>query len=115
MCFFHHKKNDNSEKLNSDHGLIDQNAKEVLVLESLSSENPELVKLLQDLEEKLKFLTSSHLDGVVSIDRKISGALDDLKIDLYKGLDEKNIQKVKEGIKRINAMVAERGAVPADR
>lgn len=72
------------EKNNIDEKIITLNSKQLDVIQEILCESSNQIKqALNDLKHVAKFVCVSPKQSVLSIDKKISKALDDFKIDLY--------------------------------
>ncbi len=100
------KKKSNGTKNGEDRELIDRNYKLVEALIVLSTDD-ELTEQLGDVKEKLKYLTPSENSKVYDADKKISNAIQDMKILLTK----EAIPKAKTALKELLVLVAERNSL----
>ena len=82
MWFFK-KKNKTEQLLNNKHH-IEAMAASVDVLISLGQDNEELVAILKEIQDKIKYFNPTQKSDVLDIDKKIENKLGDLKIDLTK-------------------------------
>ena len=85
-----------------------------VVLEGIVAivEDEELKAELKVLKEKVKFTTALVDEKGYNLDKKISGILGDLKIEITKNKgDEKSSAKISGLIKDLKALVAERNAL----
>ncbi|MBQ8302640.1 MAG: hypothetical protein IJX97_03715 [Clostridia bacterium] len=100
------KKKSNGVKNGEDRELIDRNYKLVEALIVLSSDE-ELTEQLGDVKEKLKYLTPSENPKVYDADKKITNAIQDMKILLTK----EAVPKAKTALKELLVLVAERNSL----
>ncbi|MCI8729535.1 MAG: hypothetical protein HFK07_06925 [Clostridia bacterium] len=82
MCFFRKKKV--AVKTQSDRELIAVNSKAVEALIVLAKDNSEIVILLKELQEKIKYLTPSNESKVIECDIAIKSRIEDLRLILIK-------------------------------
>lgn len=105
MCFFRKKKV--SDLTTQDRELIEFNAKSVESLIVLAKGNFDLIKELNVLKEKIKYLIASDKAKIYDYDKAIKNKIGDLKIALTRseGADNKSIQQL---IAEIDLAVADR-------
>lgn len=82
MWFFK-KKNKTEQLLNNKHD-VEAMTSSVDVLISLGQENEELVAILKEMQDKIKYFNPSNKPEVLELDKKIVNKLGDLKIDITK-------------------------------
>ncbi len=93
---------------------VNENARTVQVLKALAEGKPDMQAKLEELYDKLKYLTPSAEDEVAVIDEKIKGVLGDIKIELTKTRGEEGSGKAEKYIGDIKVLIAER-SVHTDR
>ncbi len=93
---------------------VNENARTVQVLKALAEGKPDMQAKLEELYDKLKYLTPSAEDDVAVIDEKIKGVLGDIKIELTKTRGEEGSGKAEKYIGDIKVLIAER-SVHTDR
>ncbi len=107
MWPFKKKKTDRDLLLESRTAVSD-NAQTIEVLLVLAKGKDALIKELQDLQEKLKYLSPSTEDKVKDIDKKIKNLLGDIKIELNKHREGDDVGKTMRILEEIQVNVAER-------
>ena len=100
------KKKSSGVKNSEDRELIERNYRLVDALIVLSSDE-ELTEQLGDVKEKLKYLTPSENSKVYDMDKRITNAIQDMKILLTKDA----VPKAKTALKEILVLVAERNSI----
>ena len=105
MCFFHKKKA--SEKAVNDRKLINENAKAVDALIILAEDDEILVKQLQEIQEKIKYLLPSEDDKIYDFDKKIKNLIEDARIALVKA-DGETSKKVNKALSQIKLTISDR-------
>lgn len=111
MGIFNIFKKKSSTKSQNDRDLIAANA---VALESIVAitESEELKAELSSLKEKVKYTTALTEDKAYSLDKKISGVIGDLKIEVTKNKgDEKSSAKIDNLVRELKALVSERNAL----
>ncbi len=101
-----------SDKVKEDRELVEFNATSInslIVLADDGSDDNALIDELKELQEKLKYLIASEKSDVVDKDKKIKNLIEDIKVYLAKGGNDK-IAKVESAIKQIKLAVADRSA-----
>lgn len=88
---------------------VGENARTVQVLKALAEGKAEMQAKLDNLYDKLLYLTPSADDEVAVIDEKIKNALGDIKIELTKTRGEEGSGKADKYFEDINVLIAERG------
>ena len=106
MCFFRKKKT-STDKITNDRELIVTNQKSIETLIALST-NEEFNESLKKLQDQIKFLTPSRSEKTYNYDKKIKGAIEDLKIALTKNGDAENNKKVAAIIQDIKVLISDR-------
>ena len=87
---------------------VNENARTVQVLKVLAEGKPEVELKLDELYDKLLYLTPSAEEEVAVIDEKIKNALGDIKIELTKTRGDEGCGKAEKYIEDIKVMIAER-------
>lgn len=87
---------------------VNENARTVQVLKVLAEGKPEVEQKLDELYDKLLYLTPSAEEEVAVIDEKIKNALGDIKIELTKTRGDEGCGKAEKYIEDIKVMIAER-------
>ena len=87
---------------------VNENARAVQVLKVLAEGKPEVEQKLDELYDKLLYLTPSAEEEVAVIDEKIKNALGDIKIELTKTRGDEGCGKAEKYIEDIKVMIAER-------
>lgn len=82
MCFFK-KKNKTEQTIDAKQNIAAM-AASVDVLISLSKENEDLVDVLKQIQDKVKYFNPTQKEDVLALDKKIENKLGDLKIELNK-------------------------------
>ena len=88
---------------------VSENAHTVQVLKALAEGKSEVIAALDELYDKLLYLTPSADDEVAVIDEKIKNALGDIKIELTKTQGKDDSGKTAQYIDDIKVYIAERG------
>lgn len=88
---------------------VSENAHTVQVLKALAEGKSEVIAALDELYDKLLYLTPSADDEVAVIDEKIKNALGDIKIELTKTQGKDDSGKTVQYIADIKVYIAERG------
>ncbi len=88
---------------------VSENAHTVQVLKALAEGKSEVIAALDELYDKLLYLTPSADDEVAVIDEKIKNALGDIKIELTKTQGKDDSGKTAQYIADIKVYIAERG------
>ena len=91
------KKNKREEILKNKHS-AEGLASNVDVLISLARENEEVVDLLEQLQDKVKYFNPTDNKDVLTLDTKISHRIDDLKIAINKAKAKEDYSAVKQEI-----------------
>lgn len=95
----------------NDRQVIEEFAAKVDVLLAIAP-NEICVEKLREFREKVEYLSVSPKSDVLKLDKKISDALDDLKILLSKHKkDKKIIRQSNKAIKNIEILVAQRAII----
>ena len=105
MCFLRKKKV--SVKTGKDRELISENAKAVDALIILAGNNEVLVKHLQEIKEKIKYLLPSNEDKIYDFDKKIKNLIEDTRIALVKA-DGEASKKVDNALLQIKLVISDR-------
>ena len=88
---------------------VSENAHTVQVLKALAEGKSEVIAALDELYDKLLYLTPSADDEVAVIDEKIKNALGDIKIELTKTQGKDDSGKTAQYRADIKVYIAERG------
>ena len=88
---------------------VSENAHTVQVLKALAEGKSEVIAALDELYDKLLYLTPSADDEVAVIDEKIKNALGDIKIELTKTQGKDDSGKTAQYIADIKVYIPERG------
>ena len=110
MCFFRKRKSEREKLLENKH-FVEDMASSVDVLVSLASANAELVDILKQVQEKVKYFNPSMNKDVLDLDKKINNKLGDLKIDINKAKSSNDYTKAIEQAKDLmEVMIVERAS-----
>lgn len=99
-----------ADKVKEDRELISFNEKSIASLIVLAEGNDELIKELQKLQEKLKYLTPTSDSKISDFDKKIKNTLQDLKVVLIKTANSEQNQKINMMLSDIKLLIADRKA-----
>ena len=94
MWFFKKKKSEREQLLDNKHEIEDM-ASSIDVLISIANADEELVGILKECQEKIKYFNPSINKDVLDLDKKISNRIGDLKIDINKGKTSNDYSKAK--------------------
>lgn len=92
-----------------DRELIEFNSKSIDVLLTLT-ENEELQAELRKIQEEIKFLIPSPDGKIFDFDKKIKAQIEDMKILFTKNADGKMESKIKDAIRELKVLIAERNS-----
>lgn len=107
MCFFRKKKV--ADKVKEDRELIESNSKAIDALFILAKDNVVIVNILQEVQEKLKYLIPSDKPKVSDYDKSIKNKIGDLRIILTK-YDGEETKKAMNILTDIKLAIADRNA-----
>lgn len=107
MCFFRKKKV--SDMTKQDRELIELNEKSVESLIVLANGNANLIKELNVLKEKIKYLIASDKAKIYDYDKTIKNKIGDLRIALTRS-DGSDNRSIKQLIAEIDLAIADRNA-----
>ncbi len=109
MCFFRKKKETDIYKNSLDK--VHSNQGDLLVCEQALLNQKIEIESFNKLKESLSYIGATKIAKANKIDDKISATIGDLKIVVSKSMQEKDIEKAKEIINKINLLIAERKAI----
>ena len=110
MCFFKKRKNEREQLINNKHNIEDMVA-QLDVLLSLARDNQELVGILNEAKEKIKYFNPTINKDALDIDKKINNRIGYLKIEINKAKSSEDYSKpIASALDLRDSLVAERNA-----
>ena len=92
----------------ADRELVEYSSKSIDVLLVLSENDANITGELKKIQEELKFLIPSHESVIFDFDQKIKAQIEDIKILFTKNTDGKMNEKIKDAIRNLKILIAER-------
>lgn len=109
MCF-KCKKAKPAEQNKADRDLVETTADLVNVLIVQAGDDEALSKKLKDLQEKIRYMTPSTDDKIISYDKKIQNKITDFKVVMLKKSGDDRVKAVDDFIRDVLMLVEERNA-----
>lgn len=107
MWFFK-KKTERENILDNKHNIEDM-AASIDVLISIGKDSEELVDILKEVKDKIKYFNPTQNKDALEIDKKIANRIGDLKIDINKAKSSGDYTKPIASVKDLkDSMIAER-------
>ena len=111
MCFWFFKKKSETDLYKNSLAKVHANVGALGVCEqALANQNIVLPEFVE-LKDKLSYLGATKIAKADKIDDKIANTIGDLKIVVSKSMNDRDLEKAKEIINKINLLVAERKAI----